>query len=196
MTPWKWFTFQELPGYSTYTTWQNKDFKGVCVCVCVCVCVWPTIKICTVKPKYIQTPSTFLTLYPFIRYSLENGKTSQELNKSSTYNFNRKACNGLKSTTNYSAIKFSIQLDNTNLGQLITKQCLILLSLWFQKVALSIKDKKVKQNTVRSKCLNILLIPKCTGRMHEELLGLSQFTLFCYPHLHIRDTHILIYPYS
>ncbi len=27
----------------------------------------------TVKPKFIQTPSTFLTLSQFIRYSLENG---------------------------------------------------------------------------------------------------------------------------
>jgi len=27
----------------------------------------------TVKPKFIQTPSTFLTLSQYIRYSLENG---------------------------------------------------------------------------------------------------------------------------
>jgi len=27
----------------------------------------------TVKPKFIQTPSTFLTLSQFIHYSLENG---------------------------------------------------------------------------------------------------------------------------
>ncbi len=43
---------------------------------------WPgyrSLKV-KVKPKFIQTPSTFLTLSQFIRYSLENGnKIWQEL---------------------------------------------------------------------------------------------------------------------
>ncbi len=36
-------------------------------------------------------------------------------------------------------LNLSTQLDNTNLGQPITKQCLILFSLWCKKVALAIK---------------------------------------------------------
>ncbi len=38
----------------------------------------------------------------------------------------------------------STQLDNTNLGQPITKQCLILFSLWCKKVTLAIKEKHFK----------------------------------------------------
>ncbi len=68
----------------------------------------------TVKPKIIQTPSTFLALSQFIRYGLENGnKIWQELrvklcqNKLiliMSYNFDRKICNefGWK----LSAVKF------------------------------------------------------------------------------------------
>jgi len=33
----------------------------------------------TVKPKHIETPSTFLTLPQFIRYSLEKGKKSADI---------------------------------------------------------------------------------------------------------------------
>ncbi len=36
-------------------------------------------------------------------------------------------------------LNLSTQLDNTNLGQPVTKQCLILFNLWCKKVAL---DKK------------------------------------------------------
>ncbi len=63
-------------------------------------------------------------------------------------------------------LNLSTQLDNTNLGQPITKQCLILFSLRSKKVALAIKKKTLKQNMVRSKYLNIfwsqiLLVVHC-----------------------------------
>ncbi len=58
-------------------------------------------------------------------------------------------------------LNLSSQLDNINLAQLITKQCLILFSLWYKKFALAMKEKTkqnktktLKQNMVRSKCLN------------------------------------------
>ncbi len=38
-------------------------------------------------------------------------------------------------------LNLSTQLDNTNLGQKATNQCLILFSLWCKNVALTIKDK-------------------------------------------------------
>ncbi len=41
-------------------------------------------------------------------------------------------------------LNLSTQLDNTNLGQLITKQCVILFSLLCEKVALAIKEKTNK----------------------------------------------------
>ncbi len=47
------------------------------------------------------------------------------------------------------------QLDNINLAQLVTNQCLILFSLWCKNVALAIEEKTLKQNMVRSKFLNI-----------------------------------------
>ncbi len=48
-------------------------------------------------------------------------------------------------------LNLSTQLDNTNLDQ-VTKQCLILFSLWCKKFALAIKEKKktLNQNMVRS----------------------------------------------
>ncbi len=42
----------------------------------------------------------------------------------------------------FQLLNLSTQLDNTNLGQPITKQCLILFSLWCKKFALAIKGKK------------------------------------------------------
>ncbi len=57
-------------------------------------------------------------------------------------NFDRKVCNGLQSTKIIQLLNLSTQLDNTNLGQPITKQCLILFSLWCKMVALAIKEKK------------------------------------------------------
>ncbi len=50
-------------------------------------------------------------------------------------------------------LNLSTQLDN-NLGQPITKQWLILFSLWCKKFAIAINEKTLKQNMVRSKCLN------------------------------------------
>jgi len=44
-------------------------------------------------------------------------------------------------------LKLSTQLHNTNLG------FLILFRLWCKKVTLAIKEKTLKQNMVRSKCL-------------------------------------------
>ncbi len=78
-------------------------------------------------------------------------------------------------------LNLSTQLDNhkTNLGQPITKQCLILFSLWCKKVALAIK----KQNMVRSK---YFLIPDFTGSsLYEEFLGITchsslYFAIFTY----------------
>ncbi len=52
-------------------------------------------------------------------------------------------------------LHLSTQLENTNLGQNVTNQCLILLGLLCKKVALVIKEKTHKQDMVRSKCLNI-----------------------------------------
>ncbi len=99
----------------------------------------------TVKPKFIQTPSTFLTLSQFIHYSLENGnKIWQELrvklfqNKFILIisdNFDRKVCNELGwiavSCSKLTAL--SKKLDKTNLGQPVTKQWLILFSQWCKK---------------------------------------------------------------
>ncbi len=67
-------------------------------------------------------------------------------------NFNRKVCKGLQSTKIIQLLNLSTQLDNTNLSQPIAKQCLILFSLWC-KVCI----KTLKQNMVRSKCLNNFL---------------------------------------
>ncbi len=38
-------------------------------------------------------------------------------------------------------LNLSTQLDNTNLGKPITKQCLILFSLWCKKATFAIKEK-------------------------------------------------------
>ncbi len=38
-------------------------------------------------------------------------------------------------------LNLSTQLDNTNLGQPITKKCLIVFSLWCEKITLAIKEK-------------------------------------------------------
>ncbi len=76
----------------------------------------------TVQPKCIQTPSTFLTLSQFIRYSWkENGikyDNNSELNWTNQNKiilimldyFDRKACNGLQSTKNYSTVKFKFTI--------------------------------------------------------------------------------------
>ncbi len=70
-------------------------------------------------------------------------------------------------------LNLSTQLDKTNLGQLITKQCLILFNLWCKVVTLAIKVKTFKQNIVRSKCLNIFLIQNFTGSpLYEDFLGI------------------------
>ncbi len=83
-------------------------------------------------------------------------------------------------------LNISTQLDNTNLGQPITKQCFILFSLWCKKFVLAIKEITLQQNMVRSKCLNNFwshIFSNFTGS-EEFLYNMSQFTLFCYPHLH------------
>ncbi len=61
------------------------------------------ITLYTVKPKFIQTPSTFLILSQFIRYSLENGNkiwqelksetVSEQIHLDMSDNFDRKVCN-------------------------------------------------------------------------------------------------------
>ncbi len=51
-----------------------------------------------------------------------------------------------------------VQLDNTNLAPII-KKCFILFSLWWKKIALAIKETTLKQNMLRSKCLNHFLVP-------------------------------------
>ncbi len=57
-------------------------------------------------------------------------------------NFDRKVCNELGwIAVRCQLFNLSTQLDSTNLGQLIAKQCLILFSLWCKKVALAIKEK-------------------------------------------------------
>ncbi len=72
-------------------------------------------------------------------------------------------------------LNLSTQLDNTNLGQPITKQCLILFCMWRKKVALTIKEKARKQNMVRSKCLNNFwsqIFWNFTGSpLYEDCLG-------------------------
>ncbi len=73
-------------------------------------------------------------------------------------------------------LNLSTQLDNTNLGQPITKQCLILFSLCCKKVALAMKEKALKQNMIRSKCLNNFwsqIFINFTGSpLYEECLGI------------------------
>jgi len=71
-----------------------------------------------------------------------------------TDNFDRKVWIRLNSCQ---LLNWSTQLDNTKLGQPITKQRLILFRLFgCKKVALAIKEniKILKQNMVRSECLN------------------------------------------
>ncbi len=68
-------------------------------------------------------------------------------------NFDRKYVIDTKQPKNIQLLNLSTQLDYTNLGQPITKQCLILFSLWCKKIALVIKEKTLKQNIIRPKCL-------------------------------------------
>ncbi len=106
--------------------------------------------------------SHIITVYSLNSSLGENGnKTWQELRVKLCQNkfimsdyFNRKVCDGLKSTKHYSLLNLSKQLDNTNSGQPINKQCFILFSLWCKKFALAVKEKTRQQNMLRSKCLN------------------------------------------
>jgi len=50
-------------------------------------------------------------------------------------------------------LNLTTQLQYTSLGQPITKQLLILLSLWCKKFALAIQENMLQQNMGRSKCL-------------------------------------------
>ncbi len=74
-------------------------------------------------------------------------------------NFDRKVCNGLQSTEIIQLLNLSTQLDNTSIGQPITKQCLLLFSLWCKKVALAIKKKHL--STYTKHVLSILLVVHC-----------------------------------
>uniref|UniRef100_A0A8C1W1R6 SET domain and mariner transposase fusion gene n=1 Tax=Cyprinus carpio TaxID=7962 RepID=A0A8C1W1R6_CYPCA len=58
-------------------------------------------------------------------------------------NFDRKVCKEL-GLNRCQLLITSTQLDNTNLGQTIAKQCLNLFSLWCKKVALAMKEKHLK----------------------------------------------------
>ncbi len=70
-------------------------------------------------------------------------------------------------------LSLTTQLDNTNLAQPITKQCLILFSLWCKKVTLAIKEKhdQVKVSEFLSQiCINFLLYEEFWGIMCYSLL--------------------------
>jgi len=94
----------------------------------------------------------------------------------------------LFSQLNYSCelLNLSTQLDNTNVVQPITKQCLILFSLWCKKFALAIKEKTLKKNMARSKkCLSIFwsqffytfpLYGEFLGKICHSLLYLAILT--------------------
>ncbi len=91
-------------------------------------------------------------------------------------NFDRKVCNELGwIAISCQLLNLSTELDNTNLGQPVTKQCLNLFSLWCKKVALGIKD-----------FWSQIFINFTATPLYEDFLGynMSQFTLLCYPHLH------------
>ncbi len=104
-----------------------------------------TLLTCIIYSQTKMYSDTFLTLWQFICYSLETGnKIWKELrvklcqNKFiliMSDNFDRKMCND--SELAWIAVSW---LDNTNLGQPITKRCLILFSLWCKKVTLAIKE--------------------------------------------------------
>jgi len=70
-----------------------------------------------------------------------------------------------------------------------TKQCLILFSLWCKKVPLAIKAKKLKQNMVRSKCVNNFqsqtFITFTGSPLYEEFLG-----IICHSLLYFAITYI------
>ncbi len=55
---------------------------------------------------------------------------------------------------NQKLLHLSTQLYDTNLGQTFTKQFFVWFSLWCKKVTLAIQEKTLKQNMVKSKCLN------------------------------------------
>ncbi len=61
-------------------------------------------------------------------------------------NFDSKVCNELQSTKNYSGVKFkyTIRYYIFTVGQPITKQCLILFSMWCKKFPLAIKEKTLR----------------------------------------------------
>ncbi len=74
-------------------------------------------------------------------------------------NFDRKVCNELGwLAVSSQLLNLSTQLDNTNLGQPITKQCLILFSLWCKKFALAIKEKHLSK-TWSGQSVWIILVP-------------------------------------
>ncbi len=92
-------------------------------------------------------------------------------------NFDRKVCNKLGwIAVSCQMLNLNTQLDNTNLGQPITKQCLILFCLWCKKFKLAIKEKTLKQNVVKSKCLNNFwsqIFINFTGSpLYEDFLGI------------------------
>ncbi len=73
-------------------------------------------------------------------------------------------------------LNLSTQLDDTKLGQPITKQCFILFSLWCKMVALAITVKTLKQNMLRSKCLynfwSQIFLNFTGSPLYEEFLGI------------------------
>jgi len=124
-------------------------------------CIW-TLHIYThththaFKPEFIH-PSTFFIFSKFIRYSLENGnKIWQELRVIKSVDISLGLAILLLDCMSHKWIRLnscqllhlSTQWDNTNLGQPVTKQCLILFSLWCKKVALA-KTKKQKKGQVK-----------------------------------------------
>ncbi len=96
-------------------------------------------------------------------------------------NFDRKVYELSWIAVSCQLFNLSTQLDNTNLGHPITKQYLILFSLWCKKVALAFKEKPLKQNMVRSKCLNNFWSPifiNFTGSpLYEEFWSIIYHSL-------------------
>jgi len=117
---------------------------------CVLFCILHTHTL-TVKPKFIQKPSTFLTLSQFIIYSLEN-KRSQSYQISCYFTGFGHPSDRLSHKwivlNTCQLLNLSTQLDHTVLGQQIIKQCLILFNLWYKKVTLAIKEKHLVRSKV------------------------------------------------